>query len=173
MGRIRWLHGQNRTNHLCSNGAGDPRLSRDGGPERIHLQAVPSPALMPALIPSHQRPIAKNLFDISKMEEWLDGRNHLTKQAMKSLKEANNGGENVVPCYPMRYSGGRRVEVMMGPDCRKQQLLDLGSIASSPTHTNFNALLHFKAVKASRPCHCLLYLATSPPEPTLLGGKIS
>ncbi len=132
------------------------------------LQAVPSPALMPALIPTHQRPVAKSLFDASKMEQWQEGRNQLTKQAIKSLREANEGGENVVPCYPMKYSGGRRVEIMMDPDCKKQQLLDLDSIASSLTHTNSSALLHFKAAKANRPCHCSLYLATSPPKPTLM-----
>ncbi len=132
------------------------------------IQAVPSPALMPALIPSHQRPIAKNLYDVSKMEQWPEGRNHLTKQALKSLKEANEGGEKVVPCYPMRYSGGRRVEVMMDPDCKKQQLLDMDSLASSLTHTNSSALLHFNATKTNRPCHCLLYLATTLPKPTLL-----
>ncbi len=52
------------------------------------IQAVPSPALMTALIPSHQRSIARNLYDASRMEQWLERRNQLTKQALKSLKEA-------------------------------------------------------------------------------------
>ena len=56
----------------------------------------------------------------------------------------------------------------MDPDCRKQQLLDLDSIASFLTRTNSSSLLHFKAAKANRPCHCVLNLAISLPEPTLL-----
>ncbi len=52
----------------------------------VDLQAVPSPALMPALIPSHQRPVAKGLYVAGNMRSWTDEGNSLIKQAMKSLK---------------------------------------------------------------------------------------
>ncbi len=127
----------------------------------VDLQAKPSKAFRPCLIPKLQRPVLASLNAEVNFESGF-----ISKGAINTLTQKDN-----LVSYPITTSKcGRKYTLSKDPKVpwKKPQIMDVNMISASFTQSDTSSCYHFNACKQCRPCHCALYLTLHPEKQTML-----